>query len=175
MKPTFWLASYPKSGNTWFRIVAANLWSERDTPIDINLIGSWNTVTAALPSMLAADNGGSIILTSSASGLKAIPWTLAYTASKFGITGMTKSFAMELAKDKIRVNSVLPGPIRTRAWDNVSEDDVRRSVEQTVAGRLGEPDEVAAAIAFLLSSDASYITGTTLLVDGGWTSYKTSA
>jgi NAD(P)-dependent dehydrogenase (short-subunit alcohol dehydrogenase family) len=69
---------------------------------------------------------------------------------------------------------VLPGPILTRAWDGTSEDDRQRTIEQTTAKRFGAPAEVAAAIAFLASPDASYITGTALAVDGGWSIFKTS-
>ena len=72
------------------------------------------------------------------------------------------------------MNSVLPGPIRTAAWDGVSEEDRRRSVAETVAGRFGTPEEVAAAVAFLASADAAYVTGVSLVVDGGWTAVKSS-
>jgi NAD(P)-dependent dehydrogenase (short-subunit alcohol dehydrogenase family) len=76
------------------------------TTLDINLIGVWNTVMAAIPHIISSGDGGSIILTSSANGLKAGPFNLAYNMSKYGVTGMAKSFAMELAKEGIRVNSV---------------------------------------------------------------------
>jgi len=140
--------------------------------IAVTLTATFLGVRACLTDLLARN--GSVVAVSSVHAMVGLPGRPAYAAAKAGLTGLARQLAVEYGP-QIRVNSVLPGPIRTRAWDNVSEDDVRRSVEQTVAGRLGEPDEVAAAIAFLLSSDASYITGTTLLVDGGWTSYKTSA
>ena len=72
------------------------------------------------------------------------------------------------------VNAVLPGPILTRVWDSTSQEDRQQAIEQTTAKRFGTPAEVAAAIAFLASPDASYITGTALAVDGGWSVFKTS-
>ncbi len=68
----------------------------------------------------------------------------------------------------------MPGPILTAAWDAVPEDEVRRSMAATIAGRLGTPEEVAAAVAFLASDEASFITGTSLVVDGGWSAIKDS-
>jgi glucose 1-dehydrogenase len=70
---------------------------------------------------------------------------------------------------------VLPGPVLTAAWDRISEENRRRSAAATAARRLGNPEEVAAAIAFLGSADASYVTGTSLIVDGGWSVVKDSA
>ncbi|GHA77469.1 hypothetical protein GCM10010305_20550 [Streptomyces termitum] len=74
----------------------------------------------------------------------------------------------------MRFNSVLPGPILTEVWDTVSEEDRRLSADATALRRLGAADEVASAVAFLASSDAAYITGTELVVDGGWSVKKES-
>ncbi|WP_256862254.1 SDR family oxidoreductase [Microbispora sp. GKU 823] len=88
--------------------------------------------------------------------------------------GLGRQLAVDYGPE-VRVNTVLPGPIMSPAWDRVAEEDRRLSVEATIAKRFGDPAEVAAAIAFLLSDEASYITATTLVVDGGWSATKNSS
>ncbi|KPM51930.1 3-ketoacyl-ACP reductase [Frankia sp. R43] len=150
--------------------------------VDINLIGTWNTVMAALPPILAAGNGGSIILTSSANGLKAGPWTLAYSASKYALTGMAKSFAMELAKDRIRVNSVHPGAVDTPMAEFTSAPggfiETGTAENPNLLGMcnswlpgLMPAREIANAVLFLASDETAWITGHALAVDGGGTQY----
>ncbi|WP_285587395.1 SDR family oxidoreductase [Herbidospora sp. NBRC 101105] len=123
---------------------------------------------------LLRESGGAVVLTSSVHALVGMPGHPAYAAAKGGLVSLGRQLAVEYGP-AIRVNTVLPGPILTAAWEGIGEEDRRRSAAATVAARFGRPDEVAAAVTFLASAESSYITGTTLVVDGGWTAVKDSA
>ena len=140
--------------------------------IAVNLTGAFLGFKAALPDLAGHD--GAVVLTSSVHAHKGIPGHPAYAASKGALLSLCGQLAVEYGP-RVRVNAVVPGPILTAAWDRVSEQDRVRSVAETAAGRFGTPEEVAAAIAFLASGEASYITGSSLLVDGGWSVVKSSA
>lgn len=148
------------------------------TTIDINLIGIWNTVMAAAP-LLIESGGGSIVLISSSNGLKAGPYNIAYNMAKFGVTGMARSFAMEMAKDGVRVNSVHPGAVDTAmahgalaTFQRIPGEDPNLS-GMIAAWKPGlmPPQEVSHAVVWLASDESSWVTGHALAVDGGAAQY----
>lgn len=116
----------------------------------------------------------SVVVVSSVHAMVGLPGRPAYAAAKGGLVSLARQLAVEYGP-AMRVNSVLPGPIETAAWTWVSEEDRVASAAQTVLRRFGAPAEVAEAVAFLASDLASYITGASLVVDGGWTAMKDSA
>ncbi|MFJ1601586.1 SDR family NAD(P)-dependent oxidoreductase [Streptomyces sp. NPDC088261] len=138
----------------------------------VNLTGGFLGFRAVLPDL--REQRGAVVLTSSVHAHKGIPGHPAYAASKGALLSLCGQLAVEYGPE-VRVNAVLPGPILTAAWDRVPAEDRERSVAETAARRFGRPEEVAAAIAFLAAEEASYITGSSLLVDGGWSVVKASA
>ena len=139
----------------------------------VNVTGMYLVVRAVVP-VMQSRGGGAIVITGSVSGLFGEPALVAYTASKAAVINLTRQLAIDFASTGIRVNSVCPGWVDTGfndpqfAHDHMSADDVAVAIERTVPmQRQGTPEEIAAAVAFLASDDASYITGQTLVVDGG--------
>lgn len=137
--------------------------------IDVNLTGTFLLSQAALPALLKTS--GAIVNMASVAGIQATPYNAAYCASKGGVILLTKSMALELSKSGVRVNAVCPASVDTqflRGFELPEDADLRlltRSVSPM--GRLIEPAEVAAAVAFLASGDAANVNGTTLVIDGG--------
>jgi 3-oxoacyl-[acyl-carrier protein] reductase len=137
-----------------------------DTVLNTNLKGAFNFVQAMMRTMIK-QRSGRIINISSVIGLIGNAGQANYAASKAGIIGLTKSLARELASRGITVNAIAPGLIETD-MTGVLSDEVRQSILQKVPlGRLGQPDDIAAAVAYLVSAEASYVTGQVLTVDGG--------
>ena len=133
----------------------------------VNVTGPFHTAQAVLPGMLH-EKRGAIINISSIWGQRGASCETAYSASKAALIGLTRSLAMELAPSGIRVNCVAPGVIRTDMVEVLGEETLSELAEQTPMGRLGTPEDIAAAVAFLAGDAASFITGQVLTADGGF-------
>jgi NAD(P)-dependent dehydrogenase (short-subunit alcohol dehydrogenase family) len=138
---------------------------------DVNVWGILNSMKHEVAAMLKT-GGGAIVNTSGVAGHIAAPQSSIYVATKHAVEGLTKAVALEFAKQGIRVNSVAPGAIETDMLDRAvgKEGDLRKwLVSLHPVGRFGASEEIAAAVLYLASDAAKFTTGTTLLVDGGWT------
>jgi len=166
-----------------------------DRIIDVNLKGIWTCLKAELP-VMESQGGGAIVNTASEAGLVGMGGLSSYSASKHGVVGLTKSVALEYASRDVRINAIAPGPTKTNIQSgmlggpggssNSLTDRVRRAISllrmvirtlradfdtsamrDVPMGRIADPEEMAGAVAFLCSTDASYITGHTIPIDGG--------
>lgn len=136
--------------------------------IQVALLGTHNFTKEVLPYMIAGKKGA-IVNVVSIQAMVGCMTSVSYTATKAALLGYTLSAAYDYGPHNIRVNSLCPGPIQTRISPRPGEPHYKWQCEQTMLGRVGYPREVAYAAAFLASDEASYITGATLPVDGGWT------
>lgn len=167
-------------------IAAPQAWNDitpesfRDV-IDINVTGTWNTVMAGAQHVIDGGRGGSIILISSAAGIKLQPFMIHYTASKHAITGMARAFAAELGRHAIRVNSVHPGPVNSAmgsgdmvsALGQVMETNPKLAHVLTpfLPTWVAEPEDIAATVCWLASDDSRNVTAAAIPVDQGCTQY----
>ena len=142
--------------------------------IDVNITGVFLCAQAFIKRLQAADKPGAIVNLASTLGVTAAPNRAAYTASKHAVVGLTKELGLEFGQSGIRINAVGPGVTRTSLTERYFQDaEMAETVKSIHAmNRWGEAREIARAILFLASDDASFITGTTLMVDGGWTAGK---
>jgi NAD(P)-dependent dehydrogenase (short-subunit alcohol dehydrogenase family) len=140
--------------------------------LSVDLDGVWTCCRAALPGMLRS-GGGSIVNVASVHSFQVIPHTFPYPVAKHGVIGLTRALAVEYGGQGVRVNAVCPAYIATQVavdyWNTFEDPEAERSRAASIhaLGRVGEPAEVAAAILFLASHEASFITGASLMVDGG--------
>jgi 3alpha(or 20beta)-hydroxysteroid dehydrogenase len=148
--------------------IAKHTLADYERVVAVNQIGVFLGIRAAIEPMTAR-GGGSIVNISSGAGLRATKYSFAYGATKYAVTGMTACAALELARNKIRVNSIHPGVIDTPmvASDDPTTSD--RIVRATPMRRVGEPEEIARVALFLASDESSYMTGSHVTVDGGVT------
>jgi len=138
------------------------LWADL---VDINLVGGVRCIRAALP-LLAESDRAAVVMVSSVNGVAAFGEE-PYAAAKAGLSNLAMNLAVRYGPQGIRFNVVAPGTVRTRAWGGARSEGLERMKQLYPLGRVGEPEDIAAAIAFLASADASWITGITLPVDGG--------
>jgi SDR family mycofactocin-dependent oxidoreductase len=161
----------------WHAITPDNF---RDV-IDINVTGTWNTVMAGADKIIDGGRGGSIILISSAAGMKMQPFMIHYTASKHAVTGMARAFAAELGKHSIRVNSVHPGPVNTPMGSGDMVTAVGTAMETNpqlnhvltpfLPDWVAEPEEIADTVCWLASDESRKITAARIPVDQGSSQY----
>jgi len=135
--------------------------------LDINLSGVWAGIRAVVPAMKAA-GGGSIVNISSIDGLVGVAHNATYVASKFAVTGLTRSLALELGEHGIRVNSVHPGITRTPIMPaGPLMPRLQQAIDRQPIKRIGQPQDIANAVLFFASDESAYCTGSSLVVDGG--------
>ena len=148
--------------------IAEEVW---ERIIDVDLRGVFQCMEYQVPIMLRS-GGGAIVNTSSGAGVKGIAGQAAYCAAKFGVIGLSKAAALDYAKQNIRVNVVCPGIIETPMMDRFSggtPEGRERVIAQEPIGRMGRPEEIAAAVVWLCSDPAAFVVGHAMVVDGGQT------
>jgi NAD(P)-dependent dehydrogenase (short-subunit alcohol dehydrogenase family) len=140
-----------------------------DKIMQINVKGVWNCMKYELEQMVKQGNGGAIVNTASVAGLVGFPGLAHYTASKHAVIGLTRTAALDYGDQGIRVNAVCPGVIDTPMVDRAFGEEKEAFGQEKPIGRLGQPEEIASAVFFLCSDEASFVHGHPLVIDGGYT------
>lgn len=138
-----------------------------DRILDINLRGTFVCMKHELAQMVR-QGSGVIVNTSSGAGVRGVAGGAAYAASKHAIIGLTKSAALDYAKQNIRVNAILPGNIETPMMDRFTGGDIQKAIDLEPVGRLGKPEEIADAVLWMSADLGAFMTGAAVSVDGGW-------
>lgn len=165
-RPTILVTSAGLSLESNFLDVTAEMWNKS---LAVNLTGTFDCCQAVLPGMIE-ERWGRIVTISSSSVHSGSAWLASYVAAKSGVVGLTKSLALEFARHGITVNTVPPGFIDTPMLQQAVERgffDVESQTERTPVGRIGRPEDIASACAYLVSEEAGYITGQIIGVNGG--------
>ena len=140
---------------------------EWDRILDINLRGTFVCMKHELAQMVR-QGSGVIVNTSSGAGVRGVAGGASYAASKHAIIGLTKSAALDYAKQNIRVNAILPGNIETPMMDRFTNGDIQKAIDLEPVGRLGKPEEIANAVLWMSADLGGFVTGAAISVDGGW-------
>lgn len=141
--------------------------AEWDRILDVNLRGTFVCMKHELAQMVR-QGSGAIVNTSSGAGICGVAGGASYAASKHAIIGMTKSAALDYAKQGIRVNAVLPGNIETPMMDRFTGGEIQKAIDLEPVGRLGKPEEIAEAVLWMASDLGGFVTGSSIVIDGGW-------
>ncbi|HZQ43331.1 MAG TPA: glucose 1-dehydrogenase [Acidobacteriaceae bacterium] len=141
--------------------------AEWDRIMGINLRGAFTCMKYELAQMVK-QGSGVVVNTSSGAGIRGVAGGAAYAASKHAIIGLTRSAALDYAKQNIRVNAVLPGNIETPMMDRFTGGDIQKAIDLEPVGRLGKPEEIAEAVLWMASDLGGFVTGAATVIDGGW-------
>ena len=159
--------AFNNAGVEWVGPLDQATEAEYHRVFDTNVWGVLNSMRHEIRVMLK-NGGGIIVNTSSVAGHVGFPQVSVYIASKHAVEGLTKSVALEFAKQNIRINAVAPGPITTEMWDRFAREAKEQITATIPVGRVGAAEEIAAAVLYLASDAAKFTIGTSLVVDGGF-------